>query len=587
MSGYRSAVEEIKNRCNIVDVIGSAVNLKRSGSTYKACCPFHGEKTPSFVVNEDKQFYHCFGCQESGDVFSFVQKFYNISFVESVERLAQQYGIVIEKEETQTSKKRDELFEINRMAAKYYFANLTASGNEGFKYISGRGLTSETIKTFGLGYAGTSYTGLVDYLKKNKVSEEDMLLLGLASKSEKSGKLYDKYRSRLMFPIINTRGKIIGFGGRIIGDGEPKYLNSRESDIFKKKDNLFGLNKGKPFIQQEGFAYLVEGYMDMVSLYQNGVRNVVASLGTALTENQAKLLRRYCKKVILCYDADAAGVKAALRGIDVLRAAGMEVKVLHVDDGKDPDEYIKKNGKDAFVNLTLNKSVNDVEYKAKLIAKKYKSGNTPENRVGMIRALAGVLRQLSPAEQEVYTSLISENYKIGEDTLKREISLEAPDVTTVIPAVHNAEDKNPQTVSRADINLERLALKLSFASPEYFSEIRKYNGAFVTDLGLTVSELLNKAYEKNDDLDINYFSDYLNEQALKTVNDIYYNMIIGDEKSAFEDCISRLKDKDLKNCILIIEKTIQMLEDMPQTEERDSELNKSMQKLSELRKHRK
>ena len=582
MPNYSNAIEEIKSRCNIVDVIGSVVNLKRGGSSYMACCPFHNEKTPSFSVSESKQFYHCFGCGESGDVISFVQKYYNISFGEAVEKLAAQYGVTIEREDSAVSRQRAEMLEVNRLAAKYFYGNIKSNKSPGYKYITGRGLTDETIRSFGLGYALDDWSGLVNYLKQSKVSEDTMVELGLASRNGK--RVYDKYRNRLMFPIIDTRGKIIGFGGRIIGEGEPKYLNSSESTVFKKKNNLFGLNMAKEAIQREGYAFLVEGYMDMVSLYQNGVQNVVASLGTALTDNQAKLLKRYCSKVILCYDADAAGIKAAIRGIDILRAADMEVKVLHVENAKDPDEYVKKFGKDAFMTLMMNKSLDHVDYKVALIQKKYNRNKNDQN-VKFIKAVAGVISTLTPAEQEVYTKYLAQKLGISEDTLIRE-SRAVPKEPAQNTVSGDKEPEKKVSVSKSDLNLERLLLKLSYTKSEYFKIFDAYEDAFVSDTGVEIADAMRNSYKEGTDFDIDRLKDILDEEPYIFLEDLLKNTLLGDEETAYKDCIRQLEKKKTERRIKEIEKTLQMLDEMPDDSRAKEDSAKLMKELVELRRKR-
>ena len=582
MPNYSNAIEEIKSRCNIVDVIGSVVNLKRGGSSYMACCPFHNEKTPSFSVSESKQFYHCFGCGESGDVISFVQKYYNISFGEAVEKLAAQYGVTIEREDSAVSRQRAEMLEVNRLAAKYFYGNIKSNKSPGYKYITGRGLTDETIRSFGLGYALDDWSGLVNYLKQSKVSEDTMVELGLASRNGK--RVYDKYRNRLMFPIIDTRGKIIGFGGRIIGEGEPKYLNSSESTVFKKKNNLFGLNMAKEAIQREGYAFLVEGYMDMVSLYQNGVQNVVASLGTALTDNQAKLLKRYCSKVILCYDADAAGIKAAIRGIDILRAADMEVKVLHVENAKDPDEYVKKFGKDAFMTLMMNRSLDHVDYKVALIQKKYNRNKNDQN-VKFIKAVAGVISTLTPAEQEVYTKYLAQKLGISEDTLIRE-SRAVPKEPAQNTVSGDKEPEKKVSVSKSDLNLERLLLKLSYTKSEYFKMFDAYEDAFVSDTGIEIADAMRNSYKEGTDFDIDRLKDILDEEPYIFLEDLLKNTLLGDEETAYKDCIRQLEKKKTERRIKEIEKTLQMLDEMPDDSRAKEDSAKLMKELVELRRKR-
>lgn len=343
-------IDELKMQVNIVDVIGREVSLKKAGANYKGLCPFHSEKTPSFMVNEERQIFNCFGCGQKGDVIKFVQSYYKLSFMDAVEKLAGEYGIKIpERHSTGPKKDYSKYYEINAMAARFFYNSLGTRNNKGLAYLRGRGLSKDTITKFGLGYAPPGGTVLVDHLRSQGVSDDDMVRLGLANHG-KNG-LYDKFRDRVMFPIINTQDKVIGFGGRAIGDIKPKYLNSPESEIFLKKNNLYALNFSRNEISSLDRAIIVEGYMDVISLYQSGIHNVAASLGTALTDNQARLLCRYSKNIILSYDSDQAGISAALRGISVISAAGGKPKVLTVSDGKDPDEFVKKHGRDAFIQL--------------------------------------------------------------------------------------------------------------------------------------------------------------------------------------------------------------------------------------------
>ena len=407
---YDNFTDELKAQLNIVDIIGREVALKKSGSGYMGLCPFHSEKTPSFSVNEGKQFYHCFGCGKSGDVISFVSEYYKLPFMEAVEKLAKENGIKLP--ERRTSGPRidyDKYHGINAKAARFFYDSLGTKGNKGLAYLRSRGLTKETITAFGLGYAPASGHALVDHLRSEGVNDEDMIRLGLANSGK--GGLYDKFRDRVMFPIISTQDKVIGFGGRAIGDYKPKYLNSPESEIFLKKNNLFGLNLTKKEIDREQRSIIVEGYMDMISLYQNGVKNAAASLGTALTPNQAKLLCRYSRNIVLSYDSDAAGINAALRGIDVISAAGGKPRVLTVTDGKDPDDFIKAHGKDAFMKL-VDDAVPATDYKLAL-AKRGLDLEDDRDVLEYIERVVPVLAQLGPVELDIYTRKLSEEFGIS------------------------------------------------------------------------------------------------------------------------------------------------------------------------------
>jgi len=435
---YDNFTDELKAQLNIVDIIGRVVTLKRSGSNYMGLCPFHNEKTPSFSVNEGKQFYHCFGCGKSGDVIGFVQEYYKLPFMEAVEKLAEENGIKLPERRSSGPKiDYDKYHGINAKAARFFYNNLGIKGNKGLAYLRKRGLSKETITAFGLGYAPAGGHALVDHLRSEGVSDEDMLKLGLAN-SGRDG-LYDKFRDRVMFPIISTQDKVIGFGGRAIGDIKPKYLNSSESEIFLKKNNLFGLNLTKKEIDREGRAIIVEGYMDMISLYQNGVRNVAASLGTALTINQARLLCRYSKNIVLSYDSDQAGINAALRGIDVISAAGGKPKVMHVTDGKDPDDFIRAHGKDAYIKLADN-AMPATEYKLRLARRGY-DFRKDQDVLDYIERVVPVLKELGPVELDIYARKLSEEFGVSESAIIMAVQTDGDNTKSVNSTLSNISNE--------------------------------------------------------------------------------------------------------------------------------------------------
>ena len=420
----QATLEELKSRLNIVDVIGRVVPLRRAGSNFKGVCPFHNEKTPSFVVSEQKQIFTCFGCGASGDAIEFTKRYYNLEFQEAVEKLAAENGLSISLHKGNGD--REKYYEINKEAARFFYRAFTEQQNAGYTYMKNRGMDDAILKKFGIGYADESWDSLYLFFKKKGISEKILLELGLISESK--GKYYDKFRNRVMFPIINTSGKVIGFGGRAIGQAEPKYLNSPENKVFQKKNNLYALNITKQDIGKEGYAILVEGYMDAISLYQNGVRNVGASLGTALTDNQARLLNRYTKNVVLSYDADSAGRNAALRGIEVLSKQDCKVKVLHVTDGKDPDDFIKKNGKDAFLKL-VDQALPMIDYKL-LGAQKDLNLSTEEGKLDFMKKAAPILKNLGPVEADIYIQKIARELKISEGAIRMEVTVEKRRLTS-------------------------------------------------------------------------------------------------------------------------------------------------------------
>jgi len=546
-NSYSAAVEEIKSRCNIVDLISPLVPLKRAGSNYKGCCPFHKEKTPSFVVSESRQTYHCFGCGEHGDAFKFIEKYYNKTFPEAVEQLAKQYGVEIDTVYARQGKKKEPYYEANRLAARFFYSGICAKGNRGFEYMRGRGIEPATIKKFGIGYADAEWDSLSGFLKKQGIDEGMLKEISLARTSQKSGKLYDFFRDRVIFPIINTQGRVIGFGGRILGDGEPKYLNSLESLIFQKGQNLFGLNLTRSEIQKEGFAIMVEGYMDVVGLYQAGVKNVAASLGTALTEQQARLLARYTQKAVLCYDADNAGRKAALRGIDVLRNAGLEVRVMHVEDGKDPDEYVKKHGRAEFIEMMNRVSKSDIDYKVSVIAEGCDMQST-DGRLRFFRRAAEDLSKLSPVESELYIKKVAADYGFSEGALRNQVQGDASaKASQPQPRPRDSgegeEEAPPGTVySEADVMLEKTVIRLLMLNGSYFPRAAAKRELFVTGEGLEIFSAMDDVYREDADFELTDLKDRLGENALNYLQQILDEIRIGeDDKKAFDDCMERLE----------------------------------------------
>lgn len=419
-------IDELKMQINIVDVVGREVSLKKAGANYKGLCPFHSEKTPSFMVNEERQIFNCFGCGQKGDVIKFVQSYYKLDFMDAVEKLAGEYGIKVpERHRSGPKVDYSKYYEINAKAARFFYNCLGTRNNRGLAYLRKRGLSKETITKFGLGYAPSKGTALVEHLRSQGVSDEDMIKLGLANRGKND--LYDKFRDRVMFPIINTQDKVIGFGGRAIGDVKPKYLNSPESEIFLKKNNLFALNFSRSEISSLDRAIIVEGYMDVISLYQSGVHNVAASLGTALTDNQARLLCRYSKNIVLSYDSDQAGINAALRGIAVINAAGGKPRILTVTDGKDPDEFVQKHGRDSFIKLA-----DDAEPAADFRLRLAKRGfdlNNDRDVLDYIDTIVPVLRGMGPVEQDMYIRKLSSEFGISEHAIMMAVRTESEPIS--------------------------------------------------------------------------------------------------------------------------------------------------------------
>jgi DNA primase len=348
-------IDQVRDSVNIVDIISRYVTLKKRGRNHLGLCPFHTEKTPSFSVNPEKQIFHCFGCGTGGNVFSFLMRYENLSFVDVVRRLAEESGIKIpvSTEFKKQESENEQLFKANQVAERFYFHQLGKAPDSVVEYLKTRGILPETIKTFRLGYASAEWDGLLKYIQRYGHSVQPYKKLGLVLESEKKRNLYDRFRNRLIFPIYNPSDKVVGFGGRALVDepNSPKYVNSPESPVYQKSRILYGLNFAREAIREKGAVIFVEGYMDLLQLYQAGIRNVVATSGTALTEEHARLIRRYTNRGFLCYDADTAGVNAAVRGGEVLFQQLLETEVLILPAGEDPDSYVQKYGKDVFLEL--------------------------------------------------------------------------------------------------------------------------------------------------------------------------------------------------------------------------------------------
>lgn len=528
-----TTIEEFKDQINIVDVVGRVIPLKRAGANYKGVCPFHNEKTPSFVVSEQKQIFTCFGCGASGDVIEFTKRYYNLDFAEAVEKLAKENGIEI-KLGGRGNGEKEKYYEINKEAARFFYKSFTESKNPGYAYMKKRGIDDSILKKFGIGYADDNRDSLYQYFKEKGTDEKILLELGLIS--EKNGNYYDKFRNRVIFPIINTSGKVIGFGGRAIGDAMPKYLNSPENIIFQKKNNIYALNISKQDVGKEGYAILVEGYMDVISLYQHGVHNVGASLGTALTENQARLLKRYTKNVILSYDADAAGRNAALRGIDILSGEDIKVKVLHVTDGKDPDEFIKKNGKDAFLKLVYG-ALPMIDYKLNA-AENGLDLKTEDGKIDYMKRASEILRNLSPVEADIYIKKLSQDLKIAEGAIRMEISGNNNTGNALKPRRRQEEVSSTKELS----NMEATLLKVLMINPFFAERLLEYDGIIQSELGRKILNLMFELYGLKGGFQQYEITDSLDPKESQEFTSVIDSIIVaGNEEQVFDECIKTWK----------------------------------------------
>ena len=466
-------LEKIKSQNDIVDVISERVRLRKAGRNFTGLCPFHNEKTPSFSVSQEKQIYKCFGCGEAGNVISFVMKEKNLPFIEAVKYLANRANIPLEignGEKSKVTKRKELLYRVNVEAAKFFFSNLMNNQNAK-EYFLNRGIKEETIKKFGLGFANDSWNSLMFYLRKKGINDVLLEEAGLISVNKEKGRKYDRFRNRVMFPVFDYQGKVIGFGGRVLDDSKPKYLNSPETLVFQKGTNLYGLNFALKHNMNERYFVIVEGYMDLISLHQYGITNVVASLGTALTINQARLLKRYADKVIISYDADMAGQMATLRGLEILRTAGFDVRVLSIPQGKDPDEYVRSNGRDAFLKL-VNSAEPLIDYRIK----KAEEGINFKNSQSLIlyaKRIMEIISDLDPVEKDVYIKKASENTGIKEQTLYDILKSKMKDNRENDFRNNKEEDRSKLYVEPGFLKAERTLLKMMLENEEYLQYIEE------------------------------------------------------------------------------------------------------------------
>ena len=420
MAFSESFLTELTERNDIVDVVSGYVRLgKKSGSNMFGLCPFHSEKTPSFSVSPDKQIYHCFGCGKGGGVINFIMEIENLSFPEAVEFLAKRAGMPMPEEENdRESRKRSRMLALNRDAARFFYAQLsTAQGGAARDYMAKRRIGPATAKNFGIGFAPDTWDSLEKAMREKGYTDFEMFDAGLVRKGKKGG-YYDTFRNRLMFPVIDVRGNVIGFSGRILGDGEPKYMNSPETLVFNKSRNLFALNLAKK--SKSGYIILSEGNIDVVSLHQAGFDSAVASLGTSLTPEQARLISRYTNQVIIAYDNDGAGIKAAQRAIGILEKLDLKVKVLRMSGAKDPDEFIKLKGADAFRNL-LEASENQIDYRLRAVTDKYDL-SVDEQKVEFLKEASDLVARLpGSVERQVYAMRVASMSGVSADAVTKEV----------------------------------------------------------------------------------------------------------------------------------------------------------------------
>ncbi len=497
-------VEEVRMKNDIVDVISGYVRLQKKGANHFGLCPFHNEKSPSFSVSGGKQMYYCFGCGAGGNVFTFIMEYENYSFPEAVKLLADRAGVDLPEIEYSDEVKKKEgkkakLLEINKEAARYFYYQLRSGrGERGYRYLLERQLDEETMKKFGLGFASVSSNDLIQYLHSKGYADDLILEAGVASFDEKSG-LHDKFWNRVMFPIQDINHRVIGFGGRVMGDAKPKYLNSPETVIFDKSRNLYGLNFART--SRQNHIILCEGYMDVIAMHQSGFTQASASLGTAFTIGQANLLKRYVKEVLLAYDSDGAGTNAALRAIGILKEAGISGRVINMEPYKDPDEFMKNLGAEEF-RKRIEKAENSFFFELRMMEREYDLKD-PESKTRFHREIAKKLCGFpEEVERENYLEAVAEKYRIGFENLRKLVAAYAAQTGLARPLTRPlsglAERKNTPEENRK--KAQRLLITWITDEPEIYPKIAKYIAAedFTEELYRKVADKLFAGLSKGE-----------------------------------------------------------------------------------------
>ena len=544
-------IEEVRTKNDIVDVISGYVRIQKKGSNYFGLCPFHNEKSPSFSVSQSKQIFYCFGCGAGGNVITFLMEYENATFQEAVKILADRAGINLpemeyNEEARQKESRRARLLEINKEAARYYYYMLRDSrGRTGYQYLSGRSLTDETMKKFGLGFADGSSSDLTAYLPARGYPDELLQESGLLAFDEKRG-VHDKFWNRVMFPIQDGNHRVIGFGGRVMGDAKPKYLNSPETMIFDKSRNLYGLNFART--SRKGNIILCEGYMDVIAMHQAGFTQAVASLGTAFTTGQASLLRRYTEDVLLAYDSDGAGVNAAMRAIGILKESGLRGRVIDMKPYKDPDEFMKNLGAEAFEER-ISQAQNSFFFELSILERDYQMED-PESRTNFHREIAKKLCGFEEeVERENYIEAVAQKYHIGFDNLRRLVSGYAARTGLVQPAVRPkstvARKNTPEENTKRS---QRLLLTWITEEPALYPKIRPYIAAadFTEPLYKEVAERLFTDLEKGIFQPAAIVSTFEDEQEQRAVAEIFNTQLQEittpkEREKAFHDIIYAVK----------------------------------------------
>ena len=543
-------IEEVRSRNDIVDVISGYVKLQRKGSSYFGLCPFHNEKSPSFSVSPGKQMYYCFGCGAGGNVFTFLMEYENFTFVEAVKHLADRAGVKLpeaeySKEARQAADLRSRLLEVQKKAAAFYYYQLRQEGGQqAMEYLTGRELSEETMRKFGLGYSPKFSGGLYRYLKEKGYSDSLLKESGLFNIDERRG-MQDKFWNRVMFPIMDVNNRVIGFGGRVMGDAKPKYLNSPETKIFDKSRNLYGLNAART--SRKPYLIICEGYMDVISMHQAGFTNAVATLGTALTSGHASLMSRYTKEVLLTYDSDEAGQRAALRGIPILRAAGITPRVVNLSPYKDPDEFIKAQGREDF-EKRLDEAMNYFLFEVKVLEKQFDLSD-PEGKTQFYREIAKKLLEFpEELERNNYMESISRLYQIQFEDLRKMVNRMAL-AGTAQTARPRTEIRSKKKEDREDASKTAQKLMLTWLTsyPSMFDTIEGYIDAedFTTPLYHQAAVLVFAQHQEGEVSPAKLLNQFTDPQEQKEVASLFHATLHleskEERKRALLETVCRLK----------------------------------------------
>ena len=551
-------IEEVRMKNDIVDVVSQYVKLNRRGNTYFGLCPFHNEKTPSFSVTPSKQMYYCFGCGAGGNVYNFVMEYENYTFGEALQHLADRAGVQLPKieysrEAREKAEKRATLLEINKLAASYFYYQLRReNGSQAYTYLINRGVSEDTIKKFGLGYSDKYSDDLYKFLKSKNYSDDLLRESGLFNVDERHG-MYDKFWNRVIFPIMDVNNRVIGFGGRVMGDGKPKYLNSPETKIFDKSRNLYGLNIART--TRKNYLILCEGYMDVISMHQAGFTNAVASLGTALTSGHASLLKRYTQEVLLLYDSDDAGVRAALRAIPILREAGITSRVVSLKPHKDPDEFIKALGGEEF-EKRLERAMDSFMFRIHMAQKEF-TMEEPQGQNRFFERCAQMLLELSDElERNLYIEAIVKDYRgygISVEDLRKRVNTLAlkgtPAEQRVQPKITGAQSKKRDSASE---KAQKLMLTWLVTYPGIFDTVVRYiqPSDFVVPLYRQVAEMLYQQHEEGDVNPARLMNAFIDSEEQREVSSLFNATIHletpEEQNRAFSDAVLRIRDESLK-----------------------------------------